>query len=116
MIALRFQYKKVLIDIDTQRDLFVANGAASVFNHKRLLYTKGRIPVSLLRLDKFKYRTFFVASNQPTDNWGSQQTMMDLAKSHSSAINLRSFEGSLRAAGQSKIVKNPQPVVENITN
>ena len=37
MIALRFQYKKVLIDIDTQRDLFVANGAASVFNHKQLL-------------------------------------------------------------------------------
>jgi hypothetical protein len=40
----------------------------------------------------------------------SQRTMMDLAKSHPSTLNLRPFEDSLRAVEGSKIVKNIQPI------
>jgi len=43
MIALRFRCRRVLIDIDTQRDLFVANGAACVFHHKKLLANIRRV-------------------------------------------------------------------------
>ena len=43
MIAPRYQPKQVLIDIDTQRDLFVANGAASVYNHRKILANIHRV-------------------------------------------------------------------------
>lgn len=37
MITLRHEINRVLIDIDTQQDFFVAGGAASVSNHRQLL-------------------------------------------------------------------------------
>jgi nicotinamidase-related amidase len=43
MIAPRYQPKQVLIDIDTQRDLFVATGAASVYNHRKILANIHRV-------------------------------------------------------------------------
>jgi nicotinamidase-related amidase len=43
MISLRYQPTHILIDIDTQRDLFVASGAASVYNHRRLLANIRRV-------------------------------------------------------------------------
>ena len=43
MITLRYRPKWILIDIDTQRDLFIAKGAASVCNHKKLLANIHRV-------------------------------------------------------------------------
>ena len=43
MIAPRYQPRQILIDIDTQRDLFVANGAASVYNHRKILANIHRV-------------------------------------------------------------------------
>jgi nicotinamidase-related amidase len=43
MIARRYEYNQILVDVDTQRDLFLAKGAASVFNHKRLLANIRRV-------------------------------------------------------------------------
>ncbi|MHC4236864.1 MAG: hypothetical protein ACYSSM_01150, partial [Planctomycetota bacterium] len=43
MITLRYQPRQVLIDIDTQRDLLVANGVASVYNHRKILANIHRV-------------------------------------------------------------------------
>jgi nicotinamidase-related amidase len=43
MIAPRYKTRQILIDIDTQRDLFVANGAASVYNHRKILANIHRV-------------------------------------------------------------------------
>jgi len=43
MISMRVRPNRILIDIDTQRDLFVADGAASVYNHRRLLANIRRV-------------------------------------------------------------------------
>jgi len=43
MTAFRLHPKRILIDIDTQRDLLTAKGAASVYNHRRLLVTIRRV-------------------------------------------------------------------------
>ncbi len=39
----RFQCNRVLIDVDTQKDLLLADGAASVFNHRRVLANIRRV-------------------------------------------------------------------------
>lgn len=43
MISLPSRQNQVLIDVDTQRDLFLAGGAASVYNHRRLLANIRRV-------------------------------------------------------------------------
>ena len=43
MITLRYQPRQILIDIDTQRDLLVANGTASVYNHRKILANIHRV-------------------------------------------------------------------------
>lgn len=43
MISLIYRPTQILIDIDTQRDLFVAKGAASVYSHRRLLANIRRV-------------------------------------------------------------------------
>ncbi len=43
MITFRHKPRQILIDIDTQRDLLVGNGAASVYNHRRILANIHRV-------------------------------------------------------------------------
>ncbi|MHC4858449.1 MAG: hypothetical protein ACYTBY_11965 [Planctomycetota bacterium] len=58
MIAPRYQPKQVLIDIDTQRDMLVANGAASVYNHRNILANIHRVMAA--------------ARHHPTGSWRQQ--------------------------------------------
>lgn len=39
----RFQCNRVLVDVDTQKDLLLADGAASVYNHRRVLTNIRRV-------------------------------------------------------------------------
>lgn len=43
MISFRYKPNPVLIDVDTQRDLFVASGMASVFDHRKVLANIRRV-------------------------------------------------------------------------
>lgn len=51
MITLRFKPRRVLIDVDTQQDLFFATGVASVRNHRRLLANIRRV-MAAARIDQ----------------------------------------------------------------
>ena len=43
MISFRYKPNPILIDVDTQRDMFVGSGAASVCDHKKLLANIRRV-------------------------------------------------------------------------